>query len=48
MIVDAEGRLWYMGSHNGCLSVLESGYEQMLPLNIEGMYQHVQMHRRGN
>jgi len=25
-----------------------SGYEQMLPLNIEGMYQHVQMHRRGN
>ena len=24
------------------------GYEQMLPLNIEGMYQHVQMHRRGN
>jgi glyoxylase-like metal-dependent hydrolase (beta-lactamase superfamily II) len=25
-----------------------AGYEQMLPLNIEGMYQHVQMHRRGN
>jgi glyoxylase-like metal-dependent hydrolase (beta-lactamase superfamily II) len=25
-----------------------SGYEQMLPLNIEGMYQHVQIHRRGN
>ncbi len=25
-----------------------SGYEQMLPLNIERMYQHVQMHRRGN
>ena len=25
-----------------------SGYEQMLPLNIEGMYQHVQMHHRGN
>jgi len=25
-----------------------SGYEQMLPLNIEGMYRHVQMHRRGN
>lgn len=24
------------------------GYEQMLPLNIEGMYRHVQMHRRGN
>ena len=24
------------------------GYEQMLPLNIAGMYQHVQMHRRGN
>jgi len=25
-----------------------AGYEQMLQLNIEGMYQHVQMHRRGN
>jgi glyoxylase-like metal-dependent hydrolase (beta-lactamase superfamily II) len=25
-----------------------AGYEQMLPLNIEGMYRHVQMHRRGN
>jgi virginiamycin B lyase len=23
MIVDAEGRLWYMGSHNGRLGVLE-------------------------
>jgi hypothetical protein len=23
-------------------------YEEFLPLNIEGMYQHVQMHRRGN
>jgi hypothetical protein len=28
--------------------LLWSGDEQMLPLNIEGMYQHVQMHRRGN
>ena len=25
-----------------------AGYEQMLQLNIEGMYQHVQMHHRGN
>ena len=25
-----------------------AGYEQMLPLNIEGMYRHVQMHRSGN
>jgi glyoxylase-like metal-dependent hydrolase (beta-lactamase superfamily II) len=25
-----------------------AGYQQMLPLNIEGMYQHVQMHRRPN
>ena len=24
------------------------GYRQMLPLNVEGMYRHVQMHRRGN
>ena len=24
------------------------GYQQMFPLNIEGMYQHVQMHRRPN
>ena len=23
MIVDAEGRLWYMGSHNGRLGVVE-------------------------
>jgi virginiamycin B lyase len=23
MIVDAEGRLWYMGSHNGRLGVIE-------------------------
>jgi glyoxylase-like metal-dependent hydrolase (beta-lactamase superfamily II) len=25
-----------------------AGYQQMFPLNIEGMYQHVQMHRRPN
>ena len=24
------------------------GYQQMLPLNVEGMYQHVQLHRRPN
>jgi glyoxylase-like metal-dependent hydrolase (beta-lactamase superfamily II) len=24
------------------------GYQQMLPLNVEGMYRHVQMHRRPN
>jgi glyoxylase-like metal-dependent hydrolase (beta-lactamase superfamily II) len=25
-----------------------AGYQQMLPLNIDGMYQHVQLHRRPN
>jgi hypothetical protein len=25
-----------------------AGYEQMFPLNIEGMYRHVQLHRRPN
>jgi len=25
-----------------------TAYEQWFPLNIEGMYQHVQMHRRPN
>jgi glyoxylase-like metal-dependent hydrolase (beta-lactamase superfamily II) len=25
-----------------------AGYQQMFPLNVEGMYRHVQMHRRGN
>jgi glyoxylase-like metal-dependent hydrolase (beta-lactamase superfamily II) len=25
-----------------------AGYQQMFPLNIEGMYRHVQMHRRPN
>jgi glyoxylase-like metal-dependent hydrolase (beta-lactamase superfamily II) len=25
-----------------------AGYQQMFPLNIEGIYQHVQMHRRPN
>jgi hypothetical protein len=24
------------------------GYQQMLPLNVEGMYQHVQLHRQPN
>jgi hypothetical protein len=25
-----------------------AGYQHMLPLNIEGMYRHIQMHRRPN
>lgn len=25
-----------------------AGYQQSFPLNVEGMYRHVQMHRRGN
>ena len=36
MIVDAEGRLWYMGSHNGRLGVLECEARGSLSMGWRG------------